>query len=173
MTPTPLPNPGSSIKILGPYLENRIDVLVDYGDGHPAERAQLLGAQLPEEGVSAGEAIRVKFYRDGKRTWLDPKHVRPILRCFDDLLTPLADTTIPAVEVVRNLYPKEENIRAKLVGNWLEINSDRTLLYYFWQEDLAQSKLSFWAAEYLRSHQFAVGMKPEQFIPYYPRAITS
>lgn len=162
MNPTNPPAAGSTIKLLSPYLHHRIDVLVDYGDGHPAQRGQLLGAMLPDENET-GEAVQVKFYGDGRRKWVDPQHVRPVLRSFADLLTPLDDGTIPAVEVVRNLYPKEVNIRAEVVGTWLEIKSDRTLLYYFWQEDLPKSKLSLWAAEYLRGHRFAVGLSADQF----------
>lgn len=161
MNTPPTPVVGSTVQLLTPFLSYRIDVLVAYGNDRPAERALLLGALLADG--RQGELVRVKFYSDGKRRWVDPKHVRPVLRSFADLLIPLPDDSIPAVEVVRNLYPREVNLTAELVHNWIEIKSDRTLLYYFWQADLPASKLSLWAAEYLRRHRFAVGLQADQF----------
>jgi hypothetical protein len=170
---------GTTIEILAPYLPYGVEVELT----HEVRKSAILFERKQSRGVLIGmtrdemdedaclkDMVQLSLFSDRKK-WVHslPAFVRPVLRPFSQLCTPLEDGTVPAVEVARLTLDEHGRkmvdwpaVVATLGDNGIvRVRLDEFGSLYLWP-DLRGCNLA--AIDYLRQQHFAIGLAPSQFI---------
>lgn len=151
---------GTTLAILAPYAAYKLRIETPIGVHVLTEMS------FPENELYALRTIGEQRYG----SWFDPSNVLPVLFAFEDLCTPLADGTIPAVEVAKIQWPTYYTTRAEVhkpgeIHLWAAEGPSEKRFVYLYESDLVYTLCFSWkAADYLRSQHFAVGLQPHQYI---------
>jgi hypothetical protein len=173
----------TTLEILAPYLPYGIEVEACSPDGFRALFTGISDA-LPEE-----NPVHVRTVEDGwtSNSCWPYEDVKPVLRSFADLCTPLEDGTVPAIEVAKLAtwvpaeleqphylwlssgaeHDEDEYGNEYVCVRLCKLNGPNDLLYIFSHWDIVTPNgfsNQFCVFDYLRSKHFAVGLTPEQYI---------
>ena len=154
---------GTTLEILAPYLPYGIDVQI-MDAYQPNTRRQLASLFYDTR------AHVHKMSTDGSRIELgnlaiDIDRLLPVLRSFADLCTPLADGTVPTVEIRKlwGLQAMDGDTEQEYNGMVLRILQGQEIGKYAMSIEVTFDDIAN-ALDYLRRHHFAVGLEPHQYI---------
>ncbi|MBF9140812.1 hypothetical protein [Hymenobacter properus] len=160
---------GTTPEILAPYLPYGIPLQTPFDNPRT-----LSGLQMGDGPCAACKSA------EGWESWLGLEYIKPILRSFSQLVEPLADGTVPAVEVAKmalaDCFDELDWTKATVDQyHWcaaisVPAQSDVRWVYSCTIDEEWEIKTgdnlscSIAIIDYLRRHHFAVGMEPHQYI---------
>lgn len=153
---------GTSIAVLAPYLPYGIEMAWVEAPYDMLGKGHCLCSLSSWEGHEVAIGHRAA---SGMFDWWSYKNVLPVLRSFADLCTPLADGTVPAVQMVAIGSPHLKAITAAIEGeDEIHVKAGGGHCARLFKNDFEAGAMGLNQATYLRSQHFAVGLEPHQYI---------